>query len=337
MNCLFFIGCILILFSAAYAESKGNSGSIIFESNEKSFNYKNITKFVTFGDSFTHIEKVNLDEMTYIEDTLSDLKWNSVMSKNNNMTLYNFAYGGAVIDRNIIPQSPFHSSFLLQYDQFIERMSEGKKFGNWNGNDTLFGFWFGTNDNLYLDRDTYDSDDKVKDIFKTIFETLFSKVNDMYNMGARNFLFIKAVNLNKFPQVKDGKSRSIRKKLEKTKGYINDFIIKNAENFHNNHNDTNIYVYGADNEYDYIMENYKQYNYTSNSEYYNKHGEKKGKDVNDYIWIDGLHSTPKTQRILAENIEYLLETGDTSGMIRTVTLLLSKMIICISFVIYILL
>jgi len=315
MNFLFFIGYILILFSAAYAANKGNSASLIFESNVKPFNYTDMKNFVTFGDSFTHIEKVNLDEMTYIEDGLSDLKWISVMAKNNSMSLYNFAYGGAVIDRNIIPQSPFHSSFLLQYDQFIERMSKGKKFGNWTGDDTLFGFWYGTNDNIYLNRTLYDTDDKVKDIFKTIIGTLFSKVNEIYDMGGRNFLFNKAVDLDKFPFGKI-KGDKVSKNIRITKGFINELLIENAREFHNNHNDTNVYIYSADDEYNHIIENYKDYGYICNDDYYiNGHHEEKDKDVNEYIWIDSLHSSPKTQRLLAENIQYLLKTFDTRGRI----------------------
>lgn len=310
MKYFFSILLVINTLSITYA-SRGNSNSLKFVSNVKPFNFTEIKNLITFGDSYTSLQ-VNFDDMTYDKNIDRDNimhKWTLVMERKYNKTLWNFAVGGSVVDREIVQSDIFDSSFILHNQIFLDRMPKGKKFGDkWNGDDSLFAYWYGTNDNIYLDRQKYNNYDKINEVTEKIVESLFSKLDNIYEIGARNFLFMKAVNLYDLPYTKN-RDRKSYKNVAVT---YNNHLIENVQDFHIRHPDTNVFVYADDAEFKYLIDNYKKYNYANNDGYYDQVKNDKTKDPNDYIWIDGLHPSGRTHEILCENMKYFLETGDTS-------------------------
>lgn len=198
-------------------------------------------------------------------------------------------------------------SFIDQYDHFMDQMSKGKKYEKeWNSNNTLFAYWIGTNDIFIIDQDKYRY--KLNRTIDSMVNTLFDTLEGTYDTGARNFLFINLQALEDLPRVNetdknDMKSNTVR---------FNNCLYKESLDFYGRHNDTNVIIYNMKDEFLYITNNYEEYDFTINNDTYNSHKDK-NPDMEDYIWLDDIHGTPKTNEILAKNINLLLTENENSA------------------------
>jgi len=77
------------------------------------------------------------------------------------------------------------------------------------------------------------------------------------------------------------------------------------EEFHQQHNDTNIIIYNINSEILYLMENYQQFNFTTDIGTWSSYQET---DVQNYIWVDDIHPSYVTNDIVVEDIVRLLKS-----------------------------
>ncbi|KAF9777327.1 hypothetical protein IL306_004458 [Fusarium sp. DS 682] len=110
-----------------------------------------------------------------------------VKEQNNSLVLsYNFAYGGATVDANIV--KPYQStvlSFVDQVNQFSNSVGKHPAGTSWNAQNTIAGVWIGVNDvgnSFYLQ----DSAAVVEKATTRYFELL----QTLYKAGLRKFVLL---------------------------------------------------------------------------------------------------------------------------------------------------
>ena len=60
---------------------------------------------------------------------------------------FNYAYGGATIDANLVtPYTPTVLSLTDQVNQFLQGAAGKPNYATWTSSNTLFSFWIGIND-----------------------------------------------------------------------------------------------------------------------------------------------------------------------------------------------
>ncbi|KAG8995939.1 hypothetical protein FRB90_012867 [Tulasnella sp. 427] len=100
---------------------------------------------------------------------------------------YNFAYGGATIDANIV--APYTSTVLSMTDQmneFLNNVASKPSYAPWTSANSLFSFFIGIND---VSGTWWKSSDPTA-YTDTLLTAYFALVQKAYDAGARNFLFI---------------------------------------------------------------------------------------------------------------------------------------------------
>jgi len=327
MNHLIFSGYVLIcIFQTVFSFSEGCESSITyFSKNEIPFDFNSIRNLVVFGDSLSSVD-TNINDMTYTgkNHSLGD-NWAILLSQKNNITLWNFAFSGAVIDNYIIPRKDYKISYLVQNQYFIDRMSKGKEYENkWNSIDTLFIYWFGTNDITYIDREKYKN--LLNETYNIIVDSLFNTLDGTYGIGGRNFMFFNELPLDRFPNENLYNKNVIKENVE----VFNERINEKAAKFSQRYDDVNVFVYNVNEELNYIIQNYKNLEFKYNNLTLVEN-EDEDHHVDHYIWVDDLHLSKKVHKVIADDIHKLLIINEASSLFVNMVLILINSIIIISF------
>lgn len=103
-----------------------------------------------------------------------------------NLLSYNFAYGGATTDSNLVkPYDPSVKSFVDQVAQFSSSLAAHPSYAPWTASNTLVGVWIGVNDvgnTYYLSN--------VTEVTNAVISRYFEQLQIIYNAGARNFVLL---------------------------------------------------------------------------------------------------------------------------------------------------
>jgi phospholipase/lecithinase/hemolysin len=145
-----------------------------------------------FNDTLTQPNSSNpLGNPAYPGYTASNgPNWVDFLTTTYNQSLlltYNLAYGGATVDSALV--KPYLSTVLSLkqqiQDQFIPTYGDKTKAAEWTGGDSLFAFWIGINDvgNSY----TQSNETSLQD---AIFDEYAGLLEQVYETGAKNFLFL---------------------------------------------------------------------------------------------------------------------------------------------------
>jgi phospholipase/lecithinase/hemolysin len=295
---------------------KGNeSSSYHLTTNDKNlFNYDKIKNLIVFGDSLTAY-LTNYEDMTYRKKNLGGGDpWSVYLSNMKKMKLWDFADNGAAIDKTIVNvYNDTHNNFNNQCDYFIDKMTVGKQFyNNWNSQDSLFGYFFGTNDLFSLNQELFK--DRRNEIIDLFVDSLFNGINMMYQNGARNFMVFKLHAVNENPGVPETYTKT-HEIIGKECIRFNERIDSNAIKFYDNHSDANILIYNLNSEMKYINENYADYGFICNNTNYaiKTAGGKKDYKIEDFIMHDKYHPTFKTHKIIADDVnEFLTKVSKIS-------------------------
>lgn len=114
----------------------------------------------------------------------------------------NLAYGGATVDSSLAkPYLPTVLSLQQQVqDEFLPLYTGSSPKVTWNPDTTLFALWFGINDigNTY----SITSPNDYVSTYATIISRYAQQVQDLFNAGARHYLFINVPPVQRSPLTK---------------------------------------------------------------------------------------------------------------------------------------
>jgi len=193
-------------------------------------------------------------------------------------------------------------------------MAYGQKYYNqWNGNDTLIIIHIGSNDIHHLNFECskkilnfcVKNKKSINENINDIVDIIFNIIKNIYEIGGKNFMLMNIPPFELSPQNRDKKKNFYINEIQ----YFNTLLIKKANKLFNKYNDINIIIYNTNEEYRYIIKEYKKFNFKTINEMY-KDNENHPSD--DYFWNDYTHITDKGNKILAYDINDLLESINKS-------------------------
>jgi len=168
--------------------------------------WSGIGHMVVFGDSYTTTgfndtgaqpsEANPLGNPAYPGYTATNgPNWVDFLTTTYNKTFLetiNLAYGGATVDSALV--TPYLPTVLSLKEQIQTEYVPAATFFDWQANDTLFATFIGINDvgNAY-------SEANSSLIFSLVFEEYASLIDELYQTGARNFLFLNVPPVNRAP------------------------------------------------------------------------------------------------------------------------------------------
>jgi len=194
-----------------------------------------------------------------------------------------------------------YKDFLKQYNLFYERMSHGKiYFNEWNGKNILFSIYMGSND--INDINFIYNNRTINENINYIVDIIFDKIECIKEIGGNNFLIINIPPFDKAPVNSKNKYNYFIDEIF----FFNNLLNKKAEELYKKYKDINIIIYNINNEYKYIMKNYKKYNFISRNNAWKLSTNKVFSNLDDYFWRDNTHISNKANRIIAEDINELL-------------------------------
>jgi len=240
--------------------------------------------------------------MTYTGKNHSGGKnWPLYLMEFNNIKLWNYAVGGAVINKKYLKNNNKNNIDLeKQYEYFHENMSEGKQFYNvWNKDNSLFTFWFGACDIGYR---KYGSIDEVTD-------NLFNIINKIYEVGARNILIFGSppIYRNPYRSIFYKNKGCSKKDCNYIKNEVLTFnynVVNKMKMFFEKYSDTNMFFYSTVEKFEEIIFKCKKYGF---KDCINAWGYNKQKNINDYFWANS-HISFKANKYLANDINEFLRS-----------------------------
>ncbi|KZT61573.1 carbohydrate esterase family 16 protein [Calocera cornea HHB12733] len=130
------------------------------------------------------------------------LNWVEYLRGTYNVTytkVYNLAYGGATTDSYLVtPYLPTVQSLVNQVTLWDQYFSPAPSVAPWTTNNTLFAIFIGINDvgNAW---NTNNLNETQPVFFSLLMDRYFQQVNNLYERGARNFLFLNVPPIDRAP------------------------------------------------------------------------------------------------------------------------------------------
>ncbi|KAH8647831.1 hypothetical protein BX600DRAFT_389368 [Xylariales sp. PMI_506] len=208
--------------------------------------------FVTYGDSYSQSgfnitigpepsESDPLGNPTFPGWTTSG-GWNwidwLVAGYNTSLLLnFNFAYGGATTDGDLVPQSVGGAySFVDQTGEFDEYLAPKPAYAPWTSANLLVGVWMGVNDvgNSYFETD-YDT------IASELMAKYFEMLQDMYDNGVRNFVLLTCPPIQRTPAIM-AYGESVEDEVATAIEYYNSLMTSNLKSFNANNSGVSSWI-----------------------------------------------------------------------------------------------
>jgi len=140
------------------------------------------------------------------------------------------------------------------------------------------------------------------DVIDNILSTKFQKVQELYEHGARHFLFIYVPNIDKSPLNKDNSLYFANSDVT----YYNTKVKAFGSNFASTHPDTNVLIYDAYMEYNYIIDHKDEFGIENVADSCQDSGSKCDKKDSTYFWYDKIQPSVRVQEALAQDLHEFL-------------------------------
>ncbi|KAK7685612.1 hypothetical protein QCA50_011479 [Cerrena zonata] len=265
--------------------------------------FPKIQHLVIFGDSYSdvgylpkphlrpsdkHPLGVPYPGVTWAEDDAPN--WVGYLLKEftpgHEFLVYDYAIGGHRVD-GVVHQ--------IQ-NRFIPDIGDKPDGARWSSDDTLFVTWIGIND-LAFTKDRKTVDDSLG--------KLFEQQARLYELGARNFLFIDVPAVHRSPAVAERRSANVLELLAYWNIRLRHFVTE----FASTRSDVTTLIYSSFALFSRILDNPEEYGFKNTDPRLRGGG----------IWLDHIHPTTKMHHEIARDIAAFLHTysssdrtGDTS-------------------------
>jgi len=193
----------------------------------------NATEYMfVFGDSYTtdgYNVSAGINSPTPGYTSSNGPNWVEFLIKT-----FNLAYGGATIDGALVPSyKPTVPSIVNQVSEFNEYFAPKPEGAQWDSTNSLFAIWIGIND---VGNSVGWTNVTRPDFYGVLMSRLFSQVDDLYNAGARNFLFLTVPPTNRAPLIL-GQGSQVVSQMSADIASYNTQLTQSAHGFQAAHTD----------------------------------------------------------------------------------------------------
>ncbi|KAI0831318.1 hypothetical protein BC628DRAFT_1353198 [Trametes gibbosa] len=197
------------------------------------------------------------------------------------LLVYDYAVGGDSV-QGVRKQIQVH---------FLPRMGEKPEWAPWGAEDSLFVTWVGINDCARLD---------IDDI-PAVLDDLFEEQGQLYNVGARNFLFIDVPPIHRSPvgTVFSGTDPNFHRPYD----VWNTSLRSHVASFALKHSDVTILFFSSWNTFTRVLDDPVGHGFGP------EHVSRAGGD----IWADNLHPSTKMHDWIAHDIAEFLQAQSAHG------------------------
>ncbi|KAH7092957.1 hypothetical protein FB567DRAFT_159713 [Paraphoma chrysanthemicola] len=293
--------------------------------------WKNVKQLFVFGDSYTQTGFNPTSTQPNAANPFGNPNYPGWTSSNgpnwvgfltatynqSKILTYNLAYGGATIDSALV--KPYADTVLSVKDQvqkqFLPIYGSHPATAPWTAASSLFSFFIGINDvgnSWWLNNAT---------LYDTIFSEYAGLLNQIYDTGARNFLFLNVPPVNLSPLILEQADNGYAKENEgKVIADWNARVVNLTTQFKATHKGVEAFVFDTNALYQKVIADPKSFKQTAGLKnvtgfcdaYKNGTPTWYTKDpscaypVNEYLWLNNLHPTfPVHNATAAEIVKFL--------------------------------
>ncbi|KAI0312369.1 hypothetical protein OF83DRAFT_1067267 [Amylostereum chailletii] len=280
------------------------------------------TKFLfTFGDSYTTDGfniSAGVDSPVPGFTSSNGPNWVQFLGGLYNVTdtkVFNLASGGATIDAALVtPFEPTVLSIVDQVAQFTDILAPKPEGASWSGNNTLFAVWIGIND---VGNSFGWTNVTQVDFHKVLMARLFGQIEDLYQSGARSFLFLTVPPTNRAPLLVEQGPASVQAITSALADY-NQQLQDNVAAFQANHTDLDqVVVFDTRPIFNTLLDNADAFGFVNATgfcdAYQNGTPEMTTQTagcapVSSYFWLNTLHPLFTVHSILAHALSTVLSS-----------------------------
>ncbi|KAG9318919.1 carbohydrate esterase family 16 protein [Chiua virens] len=280
----------------------------------------NATEYMfVFGDSYTtdgyNISTgINSPDPGYTSS--NGPNWVEFLTNTYNQTVlttFNLAYGGATVDSALVPPYlPTVLSVVDQVSEFNEYLTSKPAGAQWNGTNSLFAMWIGIND---VGNSVGWTNITQFQFYGTLMDRLFSQVDNLYDAGARNFLFLTVPPTNRAPLFLEQGPQAAAQMDTDIMNY-NTQLTQSVRDFEQNHTDLgSVTVFDTQRIFNTLLDEWQTFGFVNVTGYcaayengtptstYQVEG---CAPVSSYFWLNTLHPLFTVHDILAKAISTAL-------------------------------
>ncbi|KAL8828351.1 MAG: hypothetical protein Q9170_006644 [Blastenia crenularia] len=205
------------------------------------------------------------------------------------ISTYDFAVSGAVVDGSIYNQP--NVDFVAQvYDRFLPHYSYQETAG------ALFAIFFAVND-------VYKSYSRTNNPIDAIFATFTRLLEQLYTTGARNFLLLNSIPVDRTPKILVQGPNTIAA-VSKYNTAFNTRLAAMANALNSTHPDANVFLFDIHALFEEVLDDPSAFPQTESirnidgfcpayhaSSKVDDYDPRCGLAVNEYFWLDALHPT----------------------------------------------
>ncbi|KAB5595461.1 Phospholipase A-2-activating protein [Ceratobasidium theobromae] len=263
------------------------------------------TKYLfVFGDSYTttgYNVSAGIDSPVPGWTSSNGPNWVQYLGDVYNVTdtkVYNLAYGGATTDSKLVtPYLPTVQSFVDQVSLFKNYFSPPPFAAQWSSDNSLFAVFIGIND---VGNSWSWNNVTQAGFHKTVLDRYFSQVDDLYNQGARSFLFINVPPLERAPLFVEQGATTVKAVKAATSDF-NKQLAQRVKQFQKTYKNLDqITLYDAHKMFNVQLDNAEVLGFVNitgyNTAYQNgtpgsTYQVAGSKPVSSYFWLNSLHPT----------------------------------------------
>ncbi|KAB5594635.1 Exoglucanase 3 [Ceratobasidium theobromae] len=219
-----------------------------------------------------------------------------VTVKYNTSTLltYNFAYGGATIDANLVtPYTSTVQSLTDQVNIFLNHTSAAP----WTSANSLFSVFIGIND---IGNSWYQSGDRAA-FSDTLLNAYFALIQKLYNVGARNFLFVNVPHVDRSPLMLASDQASRTAEAAVIDGF-NTKLAARASAYASANSGVKTWVYDSATKINTLLDSPTTYGFQDATSY---------GDASNLMWCNNYHISSGVHDYLAKDVAALLKGSFT--------------------------
>ncbi|KAI9155446.1 Acetylesterase [Paramyrothecium foliicola] len=210
---------------------------------------------------------------------------------NSSLTLsYNFAYGGATVDANLVaPYAPTVLSLIDQVKIFSDNLASKPSYAPWTEKNTVAGVWMGVNDvgnSFWLDNQPTRQG--------AILDAYFKQIKIIYDAGVRQFVLLTVPPTDKSPLMAGGQTPDGLKQLQSAISSWNQILASKLATFRSANAGTDIKVVDTALAFNAAINNPQQYG-APNASCFNADGV-------SCLWFNDYHPATAIQRLVASQV-----------------------------------